>query len=181
MKPKRLFPTADEVPMDDNHIALIKSLAMCSKPNHILELGIGSGAVTNALLEAMAHNGNGATLTCVDNFTDWGGDRPEESDDLPVTLFVQNEREFVSSCEDTFDFIVSDADHDHSHEWIAGTLALLNAGGIAVFHDISNPDYPNLLSIVQQVKSSGMAHAVFNKSSRADERCHRGILVVFKT
>ncbi len=181
MKHKRLFQTADGVPMDDNHIALIKSLVTCSKPMAILELGIGSGAVTSALLEAMAYNRNGVTLTCVDNFTDWGGDAPDGMKDLPVNLVVQSEREFVASCRDRFDFIVSDADHDRSNEWIAGTLALLSEGGIAVFHDVSNPDYPNLLSIIQHVKSNGMSHVVFNKSSIPDERCHRGILVVFKT
>ncbi len=178
--PKKLFPCRDEVAIDANHIHLISSLVMCSKPKTLLELGIGSGATTNALLEAMAYNQNGAELTCVDNFVDWGGVPPEGINDLPCQLITQSEREFVMSCQDKFQFIMSDADHDHSHEWADKTLGLLDVGGIAVFHDTDSDAYPNLRSVVEDVRQLGWSHVLLNKSSRGDERCERGLLVVFK-
>ncbi len=176
---RRPIKCRDEVLMDRNHIGLIYALVTCTKPLAILELGIGSGAVTSAIIAAIAFNRTpDARVTCVDNFLDWGGVIPHGVTSLPVRLFEKSERDFVESCKDKFDFIVSDADHEHSHEWADKTLRLLNPGGIAVFHDVSNPDYPNLASIIAIAESMCFQMMIFNTSSRSDERCGRGILIV---
>lgn len=170
-----------KVIIDLNHIKLIESLIMCLKPRLILELGIGSGSVTLAISDALACNQTDfAKITCVDNFLDWGGRVPEEVQKLPVTLIIKREKEFIETCDQKYDFIVSDADHDHSHEWAERTLGLLNPKGIIVFHDICNPDYPNLTEIVQVVDRLKYPRVIFDRSSREDERCSRGLLVVFK-
>lgn len=177
---QKLLPCRDEVAIDANHINLIASLVVCSKPKSILELGIGSGSTTSALMEAIAYNRNDAKLTCVDNFNDWDGFPPSGVFDIPVELIVKSERDFIAGCTEKYSFIVSDADHDRSHEWAVKTLALLDDGGIAVFHDVCNPSYSNLASIVGIVEWAKLPHIVFNQSSRDDERCDRGLLVVFK-
>lgn len=168
----------DEVVMDDCHIELIRALVRSAKPKKILELGIGSGAVTIAILDAVKHNQNDAALTCVDNFFDWGGVPPHGLALIHAKVASENEGNFIASCVDKFDFIVSDADHEHSHEWADKTLLLLNRGGIAVFHDVSNPDYPNLSRVIATAESMCFQTMLFNTSSRPDERCHRGLLVV---
>ncbi len=169
-----------EVMMDQNHISLIASLVLCSKPSSILELGIGSGAVTKAVLDAVAYNQHPATMTCVDNFMDWGGVEPPGIRSLPVDLVISSERDFIESCHLRYDMIISDADHDHADEWIDKTLALLEPGGIIIYHDITNPSYSNLAKIPDRIRELGWSHVVFNKSTRDDERCQRGLLVVFK-
>jgi len=177
---KKLLQCCDGVMMDAAHIWLIRALVACLKPMDILEIGVGSGAGTDAILQAATYNGNGARVTCVDNFLDWGGAAPSGIESIPVKLIVKSERDFIDSCQAKFDFIVSDADHDHSHEWIAKTMGLLNHGGVAVFHDVSNSDYPNLEAIISFMRWAEHPHFVFKASSRPDERCERGLLVVFK-
>lgn len=165
------------VEIDANHIALIKALIMCQKPDSILELGVGSGKTTKAILEATEYNQKPVKYVCVDNFLDWGFKRPDWADSYPVPITVSSERDFIMGCKDSFDFIVSDADHDHSHEWLSQTFRLLNYGGIIVFHDITNPDYKNLWNIPDVAGKIGAQAMVFSKSSRENERCERGILI----
>ena len=51
------------------HGMLILSNALSSKPEKILEIGIGPGFCSEILLSAIEYNGKGK-LTCVDNFVD---------------------------------------------------------------------------------------------------------------
>ncbi len=171
--------------MDQNHINLIASLVTCSKPSSILELGIGSGAVTRVLMDSADYNQRFnnqmfTAITCVDNFLDWGGVEPRGIAELPVDLVVSSERDFIASYHRKFDLIVSDASHEHAHEWMNKVFSILNPRGVIIHHDVMNPDYPNLRLITERVIELGWSHVVFDKSSRQDERCWRGLLVAFK-
>lgn len=138
---------------------------MAHKPKSILELGYGHGITNAAIRESIAFNGVGH-LTVVDNFYDgvWF---------TTPGLIVDSEEHFVGTTPSTFDFIVSDADHHNSHRWCHRTAALLSPGGIAVFHDITNPDFPNLRRIMDELPGG----LLFNRSSRDDEKCYRGLYV----
>lgn len=166
------------VKLDECHLKLIKGVALALKPINLLELGIGSGATTRALLEAIDFNQLGH-LTSVDNWHDWGGERPL---DLPehthLTVVECSEKEFITSCTNFYDLIVSDADHYNSHLWCDKTLSLLRPGGVAFFHDVANPDFPNLQAVLNYVKQEGYFYKLFTRSSLAVERCERGLLLV---
>lgn len=175
--------TPDYVEMDDAHIALIKGMAMALKPSRILELGIGSGKTTNALIEAVQFNRNNCSITVVDNWCDWQGVQPEISGVIPpfVEIVTKDEEQFVRNESPlAYDLIVSDADHKNSHKWWRETLGLLTFQGVAFFHDITNPDYPNLRSIEFDADLEKWQTKVFNKSSTFTERCSRGLLMVYK-
>lgn len=135
-----------------------------------------------ALLDAAEMNGNGAVLTCVDNFGDWDGHSPEGFDRFPsqVRFVAMNEKDFVAVCSETFHFVVSDADHAHTGEWFTETLALVNPGGILIYHDATSPHCPSVCSVVDQARAMGLPLMVFNKSSQPWEQCERGLLVIKK-
>ena len=166
------------VAMDACHYALIYGFAVATKPRRVLELGIGSGGCTRMLLEAIRFNGIGH-LTAVDNWFDWGGQRPEGlPEDPALTILEATESQFIHGGLDQFELIVSDADHFHADRWIDGTLRRLAPGGVAFFHDVCNPMFPNLAKIEHCARQEGYHCRVFATSSRADERCERGLLVV---
>jgi predicted O-methyltransferase YrrM len=178
-----ILQTNPIVAIDDNHVQLIKSLVMCNKPKTILEIGIGSGIVTKAVIDASRYNNISTFITCVDNFLDWGGKPPVGLVDLlnECTSFVRsNEKDFIYSTAEKYDFIVSDADHQHTHEWVSKTYDLLNTGGILIYHDVTNKEYPNLYEIVRYVQRYNINHVLLNRSSLPNERCERGLLVIFK-
>jgi predicted O-methyltransferase YrrM len=80
-----------------------------------------------------------------------------------------------------FDFIMSDADHFRTQEWFAHVYAnLLNSGGILIYHDVTNPQFPNLMRIYEDCVRNGHHHVLLNANSRKEERCDRGLLVIFK-
>jgi predicted O-methyltransferase YrrM len=179
---KAILTTHPDVMMDDCHIDLIHALVLSAKPKSILEIGIGSGATTLALLDAVKMNGNGATVTCVDNFGDWNGHSPEGFDRLPAGLrfVLSSEEGFVKSTDRTFDFVVSDADHAHTGEWFKETLALVNPGGILIYHDATSPHCPSVCSVVDQARAMVLPLMIFNKSSQPWEQCERGLLIIKK-
>src|SRR5437867_3457846 len=69
------YPDDNPVAMDAVHANLIASVVLAKKPERILELGIGSGILTRALLAAIRVNRHGE-LESVDNLSDWRGEMP---------------------------------------------------------------------------------------------------------
>jgi hypothetical protein len=57
-------------------------------------------------------------------------------------------------------------------------LRIVRAGGLMFFHDTANPEFPNLAKILEDVWERKLWHYHFTASSRRDERCHRGWLMV---
>lgn len=168
------------IKIDNNHISLIYSLLISHKPNTCLELGIGSGATTQKIIEAFEYNNIPLNIDCVDNFYDWGGKCPEHILKIKnINIVVSTEYDFITQTNKKYDFIISDADHNNAHRWVDKMFNILNPNGIIVYHDITNNIFPNLYSIVNYVKNQKLNHILFTRNSRNDERCDRGLLVVF--
>jgi len=89
---------------------------------------------------------------------------------------------FVSGCpSESYDFLISDADHLNSGTWIDEHLRIVRPGGFLFFHDTNQIDeFPNMALIGKRVKELGLCHYHFKKSSRPDEQCERGWLFVMK-
>lgn len=174
------------IAIDTAHAHLLYGLVCAHKPASILEFGFGAGIATQAMLRAAEYNGNAPEFLVVDNWTDWDGVQPPEAvrfaqDNGGRVRFVNtSERDAVSTCHLTYDFIVSDADHEHAQEWFAKVYAdLLAPGGILVYHDVCL--YANLGVIVDACRMMKLRYVLFNKSSLESERCERGLLVIFKS
>lgn len=167
-----------DVMMDDCHIDLIGAMVLSSKPKTILEIGIGSGALTMELLKAISLNGMGR-LTCVDNFGDWNFQEPKGFKRLRdrVEFILSDERHFVQTSR-RFDFVISDADHAHAGEWFESTLRMVTDGGLLVYHDVTNIHCPSIIGI--RAKARNLNALLFNQSSQPDERCERGLLIIQK-
>lgn len=77
---------------------------------------------------------------------------------------------------------MSDADHFNCHKWIELTHSKLNNDGILVYHDITNPSFPNLMSIKMYYDTvpHQFSSMLFSKNSKQGERCDRGLLVLQK-
>jgi predicted O-methyltransferase YrrM len=165
--------------IDKCHAMMIYGSALAHKPRRILELGIGTGLVTGALLSAIGYNGLG-DLTCVDICLDFGGEEPTHFDCLReagARIVIARERDFLSEAQaDSFDFLVSDA--DHSAVWIEEYFRVTASGAICFFHDTNTLDYAGLYGIAGYAERAGYSHFHFTRSSRPDERCERGILMV---
>jgi predicted O-methyltransferase YrrM len=101
-----------------------------------------------------------------------------------VEIVTSGEKEFVFSCQNTYDLIMSDGDHQQADQWFEHVFdKLVNPGGVLIYHDINLVDanaFQNLIEIYNRVKAHGLSHYLFNKNSRNDERCQRGLLVIFK-
>ena len=92
-------------------------------------------------------------------------------------IVVSDEETFVRACPaDTFDVLVSDADHRRSGTWLAEHLRIVRDGGFLFFHDTNNPQWPTLIDLQERVKH--LSHYHFVQKSRGDERCERGWLWV---
>jgi predicted O-methyltransferase YrrM len=179
-------PAADQiVAVDHAHAALLFALVMAQKPRRLLEIGIGSGKSADAILEALAFNGGGHSYTLVDNWYDFGGAMPEavrRKYEGRIRLVSADEADFIAGCRERFDFIFSDGDHHHAQERFERVYGeLLNDGGILAYHDVANPKFPNLGRITEACTRRGIQHRLFARSSRPDERCERGLLVIFKS
>jgi predicted O-methyltransferase YrrM len=174
--------THPDVMMDDCHIDLIKSLACAAKPRKALEIGIGTGAVTKALVDSFILNGIDLDLTCVDNFGDWHFNQPKGFENMPPGIqFVQShERDFVEGCLEEFDFIVSDGDHAHAGEWFSDTYRIVSYGGILIYHDATSIHCPSISGIIATLSAWNARYFVFNRNSHPWERCERGLLVIQK-
>ena len=182
------------VRMDVVHADLIGALVGAHKPASILELGFGSGIVTDAILRAL-YKGFPAialpTYRVVDNWQDWSTGKPEAElreayGPYPDIEFVtvESERAFIAATltdpVTRYDFIVSDADHHHAHEWFYDVYErILTPGGILIYHDVSR-GYGGLASIVTECADQNLRHVVFNRNALPSEACDRGLLVIFK-
>jgi predicted O-methyltransferase YrrM len=176
-----LGPSRDPVALDLAHAALLAGAVASLKPARVLELGVGSGYTTRAVLQALAWNGRGE-LTCVDNWADWGGREPPHAQalrDAGAVLVTAGESDYLVRCpDDHFDVLVSDADHQQSDRWLDLHLRVVRDGGWLFFHDTANASFPNLGLVVRKVEALGLAHRHFTEGSRPDERCERGWLLV---
>ena len=177
--------TSNSVAIDLCHNMFMMGALLSKKPDDVLELGIGSGFVTVSLIHGLRYNGKGK-LTCVDNWKDeWGAD----SDDVArlrmagvnVVAPVE-ERTFLSECpSDSYDFLISDADHFNSGTWVDEHLRVVRSGGFLFFHDTNELEsFPNMALITKRVQELNLYHYHFKQSSRSEERCERGWLFVIQ-
>lgn len=170
--------------IDIPHGMLILSTLLSAKPKNILEIGIGTGFITKLLLEGITYNQVGE-LTTIDNFHDLGGNLPNSTlrelqgqSNIKIIAPVE-EKDFVfRSEENQFDFLVSDGDHLHAGEWVDQIFKIIKPNSFMFFHDVNNPGYPNLMNYKTLSDKYNKPNFLFTKSSRADEECERGILMV---
>jgi len=170
--------------IDKCHLYLIQGLLASYKPKRILELGVGTGNVSQVVLQTNTFNENNSELVCVDNWQDWKGELPRiaiELKKLGANIITQSEKEYVSQSEsERFDFIISDGAHGASDQWCGKLYDMLNPNGVLIAHDVTNKDFPNLQKYKLEADARKYNSFVVNKSTRKDERCHRGLLVVCK-
>jgi predicted O-methyltransferase YrrM len=185
------FGQDEAVKIDWAHAGLIEGLVLSSKPKKILELGVGGGRSLESILTGIEYNGQPYEYTLVDNWGDWGGVMPPEVTELygekVHNIITSNEKDFVFSCKEKFDFIMSDADHNRADQWFEYVYDnLLNDNGILIYHDVNMDDhwhggnFFNLRNIYESVKTKKISHRLFNVSSLPEEQCERGLLVIFK-
>ncbi len=174
----------DLVMIDVNHADFVRALVACTKPQRILELGFGAGEATRSILAGCRYNERAFEYTIVDNWCDFGGIQPEitKTDEFSKIKFVtSDEFEFVKESHGMFDFIFSDADHYNTQNWFEHVYtSLLCRNGVLIYLDVTNPQFPNLLRIYMDTVKMNYDHVLLNVSSRRDERCWRGMLVIFK-
>jgi predicted O-methyltransferase YrrM len=176
------FNNANMVAIDLAHNMFLVGAVLARKPERILELGVGSGYVTNSLLHAVRYNRKGK-VTSVDNWADWKGVEPAFAANLRaagVSVIVSGEEEFVRATPDNaYDMLISDADHFRSSAWLDQHLRIVANDGFLFFHDTNQPRmFPGLTTIEGQIKDRGLPCFHFKESSRPDERCERGWLFV---
>jgi predicted O-methyltransferase YrrM len=180
------FGQDEGVKIDFAHAHLLAGLAMSNKPKTVLEFGIGGGQSTDAILAGLEYNQQEFTYTIVDNWHDWQGIRPDgvtEKYGSRCTIVDSGEREFVFSTKQSWDFIMSDGDHFCTDQWFEYVYAsLLKPNGILIYHDIDiiNSGFDNLREIYYRCQQYKINHKLFNLNSLPTERCHRGLLVIFK-
>ena len=183
-----IFGDDEGVKIDTAHAELLKGLVIAHKPTTILELGAGGGKSADAILEGLEYNQQSYDYTLVDNWLDFGYFMPsglEERYEGKITRIVTaNEKDFIFNCQNKYDFIMSDADHNQTDQWFEHVYNnLLNDFGILIYHDINLFDeqaFPNLRTIYEKCKTYGLSHMLFNKNSLPEERCERGLLVIFR-
>ncbi len=175
------FEDTRNVAIDRNHNLFLFGALVARKPERVLELGIGSGFVSWALVYGIRYNGKGS-LTSVDNWLDSQGREPPVAEALrregvniiaPVT-----EEEFVKgSPSGQYDFMVSDADHRRSGSWIDEHLRITTHDAFLFFHDTNHKDrFRGLRAIERRIQDLRLPYFHFTESSRPDERCERGWL-----
>lgn len=162
------------IEIDKCHRDFIYGLVRALKPEQILELGFGTGLTTASIAKAVRENEVGS-ITVVDNFLDWQGERPSHMDEKGYTLIVDSESNFVCNAQQKYDLIVADADHNGTHKITKEIVGLLNPRGVAIFHDVTCHLFPNLKKIIDDLPSA----ILFDKNSVEGEECHRGLLVYF--
>ncbi len=172
------------VRIDIAHAKLIEGLVCAHKPESVLEFGFGRGRSAEAILRGIEFNGNEPYTVLVDNWGDWGKEMPPEAKSFfaeheNILLVAMDEGEFVKQCGQSFDFIMSDADHNCTHEWFERVYDdLLNPGGVLITDDVTQ--FPGLIGIVEKCRERNLRHVVFEKNSQSWERCQRGLLCIFK-
>jgi len=165
------------------HGMLILSTLMSAKPENILEIGIGPGFCSELILSAIEYNQKGQ-LTCVDNFVDLGGNLPNTSieklknNNVKIIAPIE-EKDFVFSVEENaYDFLMSDGDHHRAGEWTDQIFKIMKPNAFMFFHDVSNTGFPSLQKYYTESLRLNKPCYLFNKSSRQDEQCHFGLLMV---
>jgi predicted O-methyltransferase YrrM len=180
------FDENEHVKIDQAHADLIYGLVVSHKPKKILELGVGGGKSADTILAAMKYNDNNADLYLVDNWYDFNFKMPQDVFDKysdRAKIISSDEKEFVFNTKETFDFIMSDADHYNTDQWFRYVYEeLLNDKGILIYHDINlyEESFVNLRNILSDCVELKLNHFLFNRNSLTGERCHRGLLVIFK-
>lgn len=169
--------------MDSCHYLQIMGSLVARKPEHVLEVGIGTAMLTAGLVMGLRFNRRGS-LTCVDSWFDWHGIEPPGIASLResgVTVIAPvEENTFLKGCPaNTFDFVVSDGDHRNSGYWVDEYFRITKPDGFIYFHDTNNTVmFPSIARIQQRVVELGLPSYHFTRSSRDDERCERGLLLV---
>ena len=192
------FGEDEGVKIDVAHAHLLTGLVKANKPTTVLEFGIGGGESTDAILEGLEYNQQAYKYTLVDNWHDWMpdimkrvagavGECPAgviEKYGTRIEIVTSTEQQYVFSCDKTFDFIMSDGDHHNADQWFEYVYEnLLNPGGILIYHDVNLFDddaFKNLITIYTRCQEYGISHQLFNRNSLPEERCQRGMLVIFK-
>jgi predicted O-methyltransferase YrrM len=170
----------DKTAIDFNHVMFLYSSVISLKPKRCLNLGIGPGTSAFAILEGLEYNQTGS-LDCLDNFCDnLLQTTLDELKEKNVTIIQGEERDYVASCEsNSYDLILSDADHLHADEWTNEIFRIATPDAFLFFHDVANNDYPNLRKHIKIIENKGLPHFLFNTVSRSDERCDKsGFLFV---
>jgi predicted O-methyltransferase YrrM len=181
------FGQDEVVKVDVAHAKLLTALTQANKPKSVLEIGIGGGQATDAILEGLEFNQQPFSYDIVDCWLDWNGVKPEGVDEKysdKCNIITAYEKDFVFSTDKTYDFIMSDGDHQNADQWFEHVLdKLVNSDGILVYHDINLFDadaFQNLNKIYDRCQEYKLRYHLFNRNSREDERCQRGMLVIFK-
>jgi predicted O-methyltransferase YrrM len=176
----------EHIKIDIAHANLLTSLICCNKPKSILELGLGGGRSADAIMKGIQYNQNNPTYTLVDNWLDYNYVQPQNFVNTfggKINIITSDEKSFVYSCTEKYDFILSDADHQHTNEWFEYVFDnLLNNDGILIYHDVSflPGHYQNLLEIYYKCIERNIKFKLFNKNSLPNEKCERGLMVIFK-
>lgn len=178
------FKRDNDVSVDTCHSMLIFGLLTSYKPARVLELGIGNGYITKCILYALRYNLFGR-LDTVDSFHDWSN----HNDPKLISMIKELERlcaiihapitehDFVYSVpKDTYDFVMSDADHHHAGEWTDQVFHITKPGGIIVVHDIHA--YKSPFNYVLEARRLNKPVIVLDKSSREDESCKNGLAII---
>ena len=173
------------VAIDEAHAQLLTSLVMARKPNAVLEFGFGTGESCWAILRALRFNATPFRYELVDSWSDWSGSPPAEiqkPEYAEVQFITSGEQEYVAACSTKYQFIFSDADHRNTQRWFDYVYDnILDNEGILIYHDVTNSNmFPNLLSIYTDTVHKDYHHMLFNYNSRGEERCDRGMLIIFK-
>lgn len=175
------FDHSNIVALDRAHNVFLMGALLSRKPERVLELGIGTGYVSWSLLLGLQYNRKGS-LTCVDLWYDWGGQEPAGAAELRAAgaqiVAPIAERDFVYGAPtDAYDFMVADADHMNSGDWVDEHLRIVQHDGFMFFHDTNQPGvFPNLLKIEARIRELGLPYYHFTENSREDENCDRGWL-----
>jgi hypothetical protein len=78
---------------------------------------------------------------------------------------------------------MSDGDHHNTDQWFEYVYDnILNDNGILIYHDINlvEDEFVNLRNIYNKAKERKINFYLFNKNSLQNERCQRGLMVIFK-
>ncbi len=174
------FDHRNLVAMDRAHNMFLIGALLSKKPLNVLELGIGTAYITQSLIHGLRYNGRGK-LTSVDNWFDWGGKEPNGVEQLRqagVNVVTMGEEPFVrAAATDAYDFLISDADHFGSQNWLDEHLRIVQHDGFLFFHDTNQPNvFPGLTTIEGRLKEKGLFCYQFKENSRGDEHCDRGFL-----
>lgn len=166
--------------MDAAHAALVYGLVAASKPQYVLELGIGQGALTQAILQALQFNEYGR-LTSVDNLSIFGGTQPDHFPflmQLGAQIVIRDEKDFCENIakDDTFDLLVADADHSFDH--MNSYSRIVKTEGIILIHNTGFDGEQGFRYPFEWAANNDYPYRLFQTSSRKDENCGRGILMV---